>query len=148
MAPRGKSPSEPLAFADCWSWLFALAAAPKFAGEERKIEPNIVPDDDAPAHQLDYARQDVMKQRLPRDHIVRDARQRDNAGPHATLRIDQLLILRHAPPAFNAHDANLDYAVAEIGRCAGRFDVDECEGNFTQLVNQGYGQRWCSVTRN
>ena len=117
-----------------------LTTAPKLAGEEREVESNVVPDDDAPAHQLDHAGQDVGEQRLPDNHLVRNARERHDPRPDAALRIHELLILRDAPPALDPADADLDHAMPEIGRCAGGLDVHERERDFTQLVNQGYAQ--------
>jgi hypothetical protein len=113
-------------------------AAPELAGEERQVEPHVVADHDRPAHQLDHPRQDVGEQRLAGHHLLRDPRERHDPGPDPPLRVDELLVLRDAAPALDPADADLDDAIAVIGRRAGGLDVDERQGDVAQLVNQGY----------
>jgi len=87
-------------------------------------------------HKFQHPRELVLEGGLALDHRLTDAGQCGDAGTNAALGVEQLLVLRDDPPAFDAGDADLDHAVTEVGTGAGGLDVHEGEGKIAKGLEE------------
>src|SRR5688572_6828278 len=94
-------------------------------------------EDDGVLQQWQQSRELFGKSRLSRHHRLADAGQGGDAGADLALGVDELVVLRHDPPALDAADADLDHPVTEIGAGAGGFDVDERQGRVAETLDEG-----------
>ena len=95
-----------------------------------------MPEHDCADQQLHGARQLVGESRLSVHHLLADASQSRDPGAHPPLWVDQLLILGNHPPPLDAHDAQFDHPMTELGRRTGSLHVEKREGRVVEGLKE------------
>jgi hypothetical protein len=108
--------------------------------EEGEVEPDVVADDDRAAEDVENLGQLLREGRLAGDHLVGNAGERGNAGRNPPLGIQQFAVIADPPATFDAGNAELDDAVAELRRRAGRLDVEEGDRDVDEFIKEGHGR--------
>lgn len=97
----------------------------EFVAEEADVEGGVVGDQNALPDELVKQGKDLLRRRLPCEHLVGDPVDRLDGVGDRHPGVDQRGELPDDGPLLDGDRADLDHPVALAGRQAGRFDVDD-----------------------